>query len=56
MMYLSAIAWKANSGGSEDNPGSNDSMPGVDEPRIMFDNISQKYNLRLKHLVKHKLN
>ena len=55
-MYAAAITWKANSGESEDNPGSNGSMPGVvcvDElyksmTRIagMFDNIrSSKRNL-----------
>ena len=42
-MYPAAVTWKANSGESEDNPGSNGSMPGVlDElfkSRIMFDNI-----------------
>ena len=46
-MYSIAITWKANSGGSEDNPGSNGSMPGVDELfKSMFDNIrSLKRNL-----------
>ena len=40
--YPVAITWKTNSGGSEDNPGSNGSMPGVDElfkSRIVFDDI-----------------
>ena len=40
-MYLVVITWKANSSGTEDNPGSKGSMPGVDElfkSRIMFDN------------------
>jgi hypothetical protein len=49
VMYLAAITWKANSVGSEANPGSNGSMPGVDElfkSRIMLDNIrSLKRNL-----------
>ena len=43
VIYLAVITWKANSGGSEDNPGSNGSiMPGVDElfkSMIMSDNI-----------------
>ena len=48
-MYPAAITWKAYSGGSEDNPASNGSLPGVYElfkSRIMFDNIrSLKRNL-----------
>ena len=49
-MYLAAITSKANSGGSEDNCGSNGSMPGVDElfeSRIMFDIVRfvQRENL-----------
>ena len=53
VMYPAAITWKDNSGetASEDSPGLNGSMPGVDElfkTRIMFDNTgirSLKRNL-----------
>ena len=57
MTYPAAKTWKANSGESEDNPGSNgsESMPGVDElfksrASIMFDNItrSSKRNLPIE--------
>ena len=47
--YPTAITWKANSGESEDNPGSNGSMPGVDASELfksMFDSMrSLKRNL-----------
>ena len=53
VMYFAAITWKAHSGRSEDNPGLNGSMPGVDElfkSGIMFDNIRSESLLIKRNL------